>query len=53
MIRNESTRAVIYRAAIFALIVYVAVARPDHFTEWVPVILGLGNVLAAANTQLR
>lgn len=50
---TEATRGWIYRLAVLALAGYVAVVRPDHFVEWVPVILGLGNALASLNTSVR
>lgn len=50
---SEQTRGWIYRLAVLALVVYVAIERPDHFIEWVPVILGLPNILSSVHTTIR
>lgn len=50
---KERKRGWVYRLLLLGLIAYVAVTRPDHFIEWVPVIIGLGNGLATLNTSVK
>lgn len=51
--RNETTRGLVYRAFLLLTLLYVLVAFPDSFEDWVPVVIAFaGSGLATANTKL-
>lgn len=49
---DETFRGWIYRLLVLGLIAYVFIVQPDRVEQWVPVLIGLGNGLAALNTPV-